>query len=149
MNKPEYECAGLFHLCLNEGMIVVALKSKAEIGSPKYRILSGEELVYDVILLAKSVETFLPISAPKPVNKPPSLKPVAVSADAPIYHIPATPPATISSLTMFFKKENNGFDMLPDTVGAPNVLFCIIPYGLLPSFLYFFSKDSDTAPPNE
>ena len=37
--------------------------------------------------------------------------------------------------------------MLPDTTGAPNVLECIVPYGLLPSFLYFFSKDSDTAPP--
>ena len=54
MNKPEYECDELFHLCLNEGITVVALKSKAEIGSPKYRILLGLVLVSDVILLAKS-----------------------------------------------------------------------------------------------
>ena len=50
MNKPEYECAGLFHLCLNEGMIVVALKSEAEIGSPNYRIRLGLVLVSDVTL---------------------------------------------------------------------------------------------------
>ena len=54
---------------------MVALKSKAEIGSPKYRILSGLVLVSDVILLAKSDDMCLPISAPKPDNKPPSLKP--------------------------------------------------------------------------
>ena len=96
----------------------VALKSKAEIGSPRYRILSGDVLVPDVILLAKSLDTFLPISAPKPVNKPPSEKPIAASADAPIYPIPATPAPTISSLTMCF---NNGFGMLLDTDGAPNV----------------------------
>ena len=87
---------------------------------------------------------FLPISAPKPDNKPPSLNPTAESTAVPMANPPATPPATISSLTMFF---NNGFDMLPDTVGAPKVLLCIMPYGLLPSFLYFFSKDSGTAPP--
>ena len=72
-----------------------------------------------VILLAKSLDTFLPISAPKPINKPPSLKPVAESADAPMASPPATPAPTISSLTMFF---NNGFHMLPDTVGEPSVL---------------------------
>ena len=66
MNKPEYECAELFHLCLTEGMIVVALKSKALIGSPKYRILLGLVLLSSVILLAKSDDMFLPISAPKP-----------------------------------------------------------------------------------
>ena len=102
MNKPEYGCAELFHLCLNEGITVVALKPKAEIGPPKYLILSGDALVSDVILLAKSLDTFLPISVPKPLNKPPSLKPVAESADAPMASPPATPPATISSLTMFF-----------------------------------------------
>ena len=46
----------------------------------------------------------------------------------------AAPAPTTSSLTMFF---NNGFDMLHDTTGAPNVLDCINPYGLLPSLLYF------------
>ena len=54
MNKPEYECALFSHLCLNEGITVVALKSKAEIGSPKYRILLELVLVSDVILLEKS-----------------------------------------------------------------------------------------------
>ena len=80
---------------------MVALKSKAEIGSPRYLILSGDVLVSDVILLAKSLDTFLPISTPKPDNKPPSLKPVAESTVVPIANPPATPPATISSLTMF------------------------------------------------
>ena len=101
MNTPEYECAELFQRFLNEGMIVVALKSNIETGSPKHLTLSGDVLVSDVILLAKSLDTFLPISAPIPVNKPPSLKPIAASADAPIYPIPATPAPTISSLTMF------------------------------------------------
>ena len=83
-------------------MTVVALKSKAEIGSPKYLTLSGDVLVPDVILLARPNDTFLLISAPKPLNKPPLLKPVAGSTDAPIASPPATPAPTISSLTMFF-----------------------------------------------
>ena len=49
----------------------------AEIGSQKYRILFGLVLVSDVIILAKSLDTFLPISAPKLDNKPPSLNPAA------------------------------------------------------------------------
>ena len=118
-NKPEYECAELFHLCLNEGMIVVALKPNIEIGSPKYRILSGDVLVSDVILLEQSDDICLPISVLKPVNGPPSENPIAESADAPVANPPATPAVTISSLTVFF---NNGFVMLPETVGAPNVL---------------------------
>ena len=61
------------------------------------------------------------ISAPEPDNKPPSLKPIAVPADAPMANPPATPAPTISSLTMFF--VNNGFGMLPDTVGLPKVLY--------------------------
>ena len=101
-------------------MTVVALKSKAETGSPKYRIRSGDVLVSDVILLEKSVETFLPISAPKPVNKPPSENPIVESADAPIYPIPAASAPTISFLTMFF--FNNGDFIFPDTAGLPNVL---------------------------
>ena len=65
-------------------------------------ILSGLVLVYDVILLAKSVDICLPISAPKPVNKPAPLKPTAESAGARIYPIQETPAVTMSSLTMFF-----------------------------------------------
>ena len=60
MNNPEYEWAGLFQRCLNDGITVVALESIAEIGSPKYRILSGDVLLSDVQLLAISVDTFLP-----------------------------------------------------------------------------------------
>ena len=101
-NKPECECAELLHPCLNEGIIVVALKPKAEIESPKYRILLGRVLVSDVILLAKSLDTFLPISTPIPVHKPPSLKPVAGSPVVPMANPPATPAPTISSLTVFF-----------------------------------------------
>ena len=66
----------------------------------------------------------LHISAPKPLNKPPSLKPVAESTDAPMASPLATPAPSISSITMFF---NNGFDMLPDTAGAPNVLDSMVP----------------------
>ena len=143
MNKPEYECAELFQRCLHEGMIVVALESKAEIGSPKYIIMSGLVLVPDVILLEKSDDVCSHISAPKPDNKPPSLNPTAESTVVPMANPPATPPATISSLTMFF---NYGFDMSHDTTGAPNVLDCMIPYGLLSSFLYFFDCQRNTAP---
>ena len=100
-NKPEYECAELFQRCLHEGMIVVALKSKAEIGSPKCIILSGGVLVSDVALLAKSLDTFLSISVPKPDNKPPSLKPIAESTVVPMANPPAAPAPTISFLTMF------------------------------------------------
>ena len=78
----------------------MALKSKAEVGSPKYRILSGDVLISDVILLKKSDGICLPISAPKPLNKPPSENPVAASADAPIANPLAAPAVTISSLTM-------------------------------------------------
>ena len=80
---------------------MVALKSNIETGSPKYLILSGDVLVSDVILLAKSFDTFLPISAPKPVNNPQSLKPMALSADAPIDNPPAAPAVIISFLIMF------------------------------------------------
>ena len=102
MNKPEYECADLVHLCSNEGMIAVALESKALIGSPRYLILLGLVLVSGVILLAKSLDTFLPISAPKPLNKPPSENPIAESADAPMASPLAAPTPTISFLIIFF-----------------------------------------------
>ena len=83
-------------------MTALALKSKAEIGSPKCLILSGDVLVSSAILLAKSFDTFLPISAPKPLNIPPSAKPIAESADVPIANPLAAPAPTISLLTMCF-----------------------------------------------
>ena len=92
----------IFHLKPIEGITVVLLSSNIEAGSPKYRILSGDVSVSYVILLAKSDDTFLPISAPKPVNKPPSLKPTALSIDAPMDTPPATPDPTNSFLTVFF-----------------------------------------------
>ena len=39
--------------------------------------------------------------------------------------------------------------MLPDTVGLPNDLDCIIPYGLQSCCLYWFSNDNATAEPKE
>ena len=102
MNKPEYGCAELFHLCLNEGMIVAALKSKALIGSPRYSILLGLVLLSSVILLAKSDDMFLLISAPEPLNKPPSENPIAESADAPMASPLAAPTPTFSFLIRFF-----------------------------------------------
>ena len=75
-------------------MIVVALKSDIEAGSPKYLIPSGDVLVSGVILFAKSVDTFLTISEPEPVNNPPPLKPIAESTDAPMASPPATPAPT-------------------------------------------------------
>ena len=83
---------------------MVALKSNIEIGSPKYLILSGDVLVSDVNLLAKSLDILLPISAPKPNNKPPSENPIAASTVVPMDSPLATPPATISSLTIFLFK---------------------------------------------
>ena len=35
-------------------------------------------------------------------------------------------------------------EKLPDTTGAPKVLLCINPYGLLPSFLYCVSNARET-----
>ena len=78
---------------------------------------------------------FLLISAPRPLNKPPSENPIAESADAPMASPLAATTPTSSFFIMFF---NNGFEMLPDTAGAPKVLLCIIPYGLLPSFSFLF-----------
>ena len=102
-----------------EGITVVLLKSNIETGSPSCRTPSGDVLVSSVILLAKSLDTFLPIPAPKPLNKPPPGNPIAESADAPMANPPATPAPTISFLIMCF---NHGFDMLLETVGAPSVL---------------------------
>ena len=87
-----------------------------------------------MILLAKSLDTFLQISAPKPLNNPPSAKPTAESADVPMANPPAAPAPTISSLTMFLL--NNGDVILPETIGAPNVLDWTIPKGLLPSCFF-------------
>ena len=86
----------------------------------------------------------MPISAPKPFNKPASAKPIVESTDAPMANPPAAPTPTISFLTMSF---NNGDVIFPETVGAPSVLLCIIPYGFLYSFLYCFSNAQLTAPP--
>ena len=44
---------------------------------------------------------FLLISAPRPLNKPPSENPIAESADAPMASPLAAPTPTISFLTMF------------------------------------------------
>ena len=65
----------------------------------------GLVLVSDLILLAKSLDTFLPISMPKPDNKPPSLNPIAESTTVPMANPPAAPAVTIPSLTMFFFKK--------------------------------------------
>ena len=65
-------------------------------------ILLGLVLLSSVIPLAKSGDTSLPISAPKPNNKPPSANPIAESADAPMDTPPAIPAPIISLLTMFF-----------------------------------------------
>ena len=50
-------CA-IFPSLVNEGITVVALGPKSEIGSPKYRIRLGLVLVSDVILLEKSDDIF-------------------------------------------------------------------------------------------
>ena len=76
--------------------------SNIETGSPKYLTLSGDVLLSDVILLAKSDETFLLISLPKALNNPPSEKPIAESMDAPMANPLATPAVTMSSLTLLF-----------------------------------------------
>ena len=59
---------------------------------------------------------------------------------------PATPAEISSFLTMFL---NNGFDMLPGTVGEPNDLDCIIPSGFITFLFILFSKLKPTAAPNE
>ena len=104
---------------MNDGITVVALKSNIEVGSPRYLILSGDVLLSSVILLAKSFDTFLPISLPKPFNNPPFENPIAESADVPMANPLATPAPTISFLTMSF---SIGDFILPETVGLPNVL---------------------------
>ena len=64
-------------------------------------ILLGLVLLSSVTLLAKSDDTFLTISVPKPLNNPPSAKPIAESADAPMANPPAAPAPIISPLTIF------------------------------------------------
>ena len=104
---------------MNDGITVVALKSNIETGSLKCTVLPGKVLVSSVTLLAKSLDTFLPISLPKPLNDPPSEKPVAASADAPMANPLATPAPTISFLTMSFSICDF---ILPETAGLPHVL---------------------------
>ena len=102
-------------------------------GSPKYRILSGLVLLSSVNLLAISVEIFLPISAPIPAKILPSAKPIAESADAPMATPLATPKSNVDFLIIDLPESPNDGLKLPDTVGAPKVLDCTIPYG---SFLF-------------
>ena len=102
-----------------DGITVVALKSNIEIGSPKYLVLSRDVLLSSVILLAKSLDAFLPISLPKPLNNPPSEKPIAASADALVANPLATPAPTIAFLPMSFSICDF---ILPEAVGLPNVL---------------------------
>ena len=101
--------------------LLLALKSIALIGSPKYRILSGLVLLYPVNLLAISVEIFLPISAPIPVKSPPSTKPIAESAEALVANPPATPAPIISSFIIVLQTLPKRLPKLLDTVGAPKV----------------------------
>ena len=119
--KPEYECAEFIHRCLNDGMTALALKPIAIIGSPK-DILSGIVLLSSVNLLAISVETFLHISAPKPVYKPKTTKSTAESADAPVANPPATPAPIISFLIIDLQNWQKRLPQLPLTTGAPMVL---------------------------
>ena len=65
---------------------------------------------------------FLPISAPKPINKPPSENPIAESADAPVANPPAIPAAITSFLIIDIPTLPKRLPKLPDAVGAPNVL---------------------------
>ena len=85
-----------------------------------------------------SVATFLPISAPKPVNTPPSGNQTAESADAPMATPPATPKSNIEFLTTDLPKSPNDGPEMPDTVGEPKVVLRTIPYGLLYYFILFF-----------
>ena len=120
--NPGYECAELLNLCLNDGMTALVLEPIALIGSPKYQILSGLVLLSSVNLLAISVEIFLPIPAPKPVNTPPSENPIAESADALMATPPATPKSKMPSLTIVLPSLPKLLPILPLTTGAPNVL---------------------------
>ena len=67
------------------------------------------------------------MSAPNPVNKPPSENPIAESADAPMATPPATPKSNIEFLKIGLPSSPKRLPKLLDTVGAPNVLDCTIP----------------------
>ena len=143
MNNPLQECALFFHLKFIDGIIVLALKSNIETGSPKYLILSGLVLVSSVILLAKSLDTFLPTSVPKALNNPLS----TISRCACSYSTSKT--CSYYFVLNYVSFLNNGGFIFPETVGAPNDLDWTIPKGLLPSFLYCFSNDKAIVPPKE
>ena len=73
-------------------------------------------------MLAISVETVLPISAPIPVKRPPPEKQIAESADAPMANPLATPKYNIEFLIIGLPISPNDDPKLPDTVGGPTVL---------------------------
>ena len=117
----------IFQRCLNEGNTVVALKSKALIGSPTYLILSGCVFVSSVKRLPRSVANLLPISAPSPASNPPSANPIAESTEAPIPAAAAVPKSNIPFLIIVLPNSPNDDPRLPLTTGAPYVLDCIKP----------------------
>ena len=72
------------------------------------------------------LQLFQPMSAPKPVNKPPSEKPITESADAPMATPPATPKSNIEFLTIGLPKPPNDDPKLQLATGAQKALNRII-----------------------
>ena len=95
-------------------MTVVALKSKALVGSPTYRIVSGLVLLSEV----QRVPMSLAISTLNLVIRPPSAKPVAKSAYTP----QATPKYNIDFLIIDLPTLPNDDPKFPLTTGVPKVL---------------------------
>ena len=62
------------------------------------------------------------MSAPDPVNEPPSENPKIESADAPMAIPPATPKSDIGFLTFGLTNSPKRLPKLPLTTGAPKVL---------------------------
>ena len=67
------------------------------------------------------------MSAPNPVNKPPSENQIAESADAPMATPPATPKSNIEFLKADLPNSPKRLPKLLDSAGAPNVSDCTIP----------------------
>ena len=124
--NPLYVWAEWFILNPKDGTTVLALKSRAEIGSPAYRILSGLSS-FRVVKFVPIVPPILPPAWDKPaVNKPSSVNPVAASTPAPIEVPTAVPKPWLPLRTkyfifLFFPPT------FPATTGAPNVFTCLIP----------------------
>ena len=136
--NPLYEWAEWFILNPKDGTTVLALKSRAEIGSPAYRILSGLSS-FRVVKFVPIAPPILPPAWDKPaVNKPSSVNPVAASTPAPI-EVPTAVPKpwlplrTKSFIFWLFPPK------LPATTGVPNVFTCLMPTPGIPilSSLYF------------